>query len=224
MFLSSHQIGEVERVADIVAILRKGKLLLVERLDELKAQIRELTFTMTNGAVAAAGPCRARSCSGGIGPGSGRSWCGRRAEDSPGALRANPGVQNVEARVPSLEEIFVAYMQQAGARGRAARQRGWKPLRGGADAMNAILFWRIVWKEYRMQRAFWLSMVGITLRSSCSWCGGTTGSDSWTPIGLECCLPRVLGLATFYALGLRGDALRRRTRERRPTISSGPCR
>ncbi len=30
VFLSSHQIAEVERVADIVAILRKGKLILVE--------------------------------------------------------------------------------------------------------------------------------------------------------------------------------------------------
>ena len=41
VFLSSHQIAEVERVADIVAILRKGKLLLVEPLDELKAQVRK---------------------------------------------------------------------------------------------------------------------------------------------------------------------------------------
>ena len=46
VFLSSHQIAEVERVADVVAILRKGKLILVERLDELKSQIRKLTVTM----------------------------------------------------------------------------------------------------------------------------------------------------------------------------------
>ncbi len=51
VFLSSHQIGEVERVADIVAILRKGELVLVERLDDLKRQIRELTVTMTDGQV-----------------------------------------------------------------------------------------------------------------------------------------------------------------------------
>ena len=49
VFLSSHQIGEVERVADIVAILRHGKLVLVERLDDLKANIRRLTVTMKNG-------------------------------------------------------------------------------------------------------------------------------------------------------------------------------
>ena len=52
VFLSSHQIVEVERVADIVAILRQGKLLLVERLDELKAQVRRLTVTLKDGAAA----------------------------------------------------------------------------------------------------------------------------------------------------------------------------
>ena len=50
VFLSSHQIAEVERVADIVAILHQGRLMLVERLDDLKAQVRELTFTMSDGA------------------------------------------------------------------------------------------------------------------------------------------------------------------------------
>ena len=49
VFLSSHQIGEVERVADIVAILRQGKLVLVEPLDRLKAQVRRLTVTMKDG-------------------------------------------------------------------------------------------------------------------------------------------------------------------------------
>jgi ABC-type multidrug transport system ATPase subunit len=48
VFLSSHQIGEVERVADIIAILREGKLLLVERLDTLKDQIPELTITLAD--------------------------------------------------------------------------------------------------------------------------------------------------------------------------------
>ena len=52
VFLSSHQIVEVERVADIVAILRKGKLLLVEPLDQLKAQVRRLTVTLKDGATA----------------------------------------------------------------------------------------------------------------------------------------------------------------------------
>jgi hypothetical protein len=27
--------------------------------------------------------------------------------------------------------------------------------------MNATIFWRIVWKEYRAQRAFWIAMVAF---------------------------------------------------------------
>ena len=45
VLLSSHQIDEVERVADVVVILRQGKLALVERLDALKQNVRELTIT-----------------------------------------------------------------------------------------------------------------------------------------------------------------------------------
>ena len=29
--------------------------------------------------------------------------------------------------------------------------------------MNATIFWRIFWKEYRAQRAFWISMAVLTL-------------------------------------------------------------
>src|SRR5262245_58484065 len=49
VFLSSHQIAEVERVADIVAILREGEVVLVERLEDLKCQLRELTITLRDG-------------------------------------------------------------------------------------------------------------------------------------------------------------------------------
>ncbi len=48
VLLSSHQIGEVERVADLVAILRAGKLILMEPLETLKDQIRELSFTLAD--------------------------------------------------------------------------------------------------------------------------------------------------------------------------------
>jgi ABC-2 type transport system ATP-binding protein len=47
--LSSHQLGEVERVADAVAVLKQGKLVLYEMLDVLKSRIRELTVTFVNG-------------------------------------------------------------------------------------------------------------------------------------------------------------------------------
>jgi ABC-2 type transport system ATP-binding protein len=43
VFLSSHTLGEVERVADRVAILRQGHLVVVERVDDLKRKaIRRL--------------------------------------------------------------------------------------------------------------------------------------------------------------------------------------
>ncbi len=116
VFLSSHQIAEVERVADIVAILHQGRLMLVEPLDEIKAHVRELTFTMTNGA--AAPPDlpgevlfrRQRA----------RQWqvlVRLASGDDAAALRASGGMENVEVRTPSLEEIFVAYIQH----GREAR-------------------------------------------------------------------------------------------------------
>jgi ABC-2 type transport system ATP-binding protein len=111
VFLSSHQIGEVERVADIVAILRSGRLLLVDRLDDLKDQIRELSITLADGAAppATAGQIlRARHHR--------HQWqfmvrgAGQAAID---ALRSHPGVEELGVRTPSLEEIFVAYLASA---------------------------------------------------------------------------------------------------------------
>ena len=46
VFLSSHQIHEVERVADVVAIMRSGQIVAVERLEKLKADTQELTVTL----------------------------------------------------------------------------------------------------------------------------------------------------------------------------------
>ena len=75
VLLASHQIAEVERVADVVAILRDGKLALVERLDELKTHVCELTITLRDGS-ANCRRCRERCCIGSSRGGSGGSWCG----------------------------------------------------------------------------------------------------------------------------------------------------
>src|SRR6478672_5749481 len=111
VLLSSHQIGEVERVADIIAIMHSGRLLVVERLDQLKQSARQLTVTV-NDAAAPLTPIagelihqRRR----------GRQWDvlvrGLDTTDLE-RLRFADGVVAVEARTPSLEEIFVAYMTQ----------------------------------------------------------------------------------------------------------------
>ncbi|HET6879064.1 MAG TPA: ABC transporter ATP-binding protein [Pirellulales bacterium] len=110
VLLSSHQIGEVERVADYVAILSQGKLLLVERLDTLKQQVRELTVTLADDAAAPPNVCgellRRRHRA--------RQWqllVRYLADEHVEALRAHEAVSSVEVRVPSLEEIFVCYLQ-----------------------------------------------------------------------------------------------------------------
>jgi ABC-2 type transport system ATP-binding protein len=110
VLLSSHQIGEVERVADTVAILRAGKLLLVEKLETLKDQIRELNITLAENTTSL--------------PSIGGQILSQRrhrhqwqllvrgaGEAEIGALSQQPGVQELRVRTPSLEEIFVAYLQ-----------------------------------------------------------------------------------------------------------------
>jgi len=95
----------------VVAILRHGKLLLVERLDQLKGEIHELTVTLAEGV---AQPPEV--------PGEILRQCRRRAAVAtaratranrppwPRCRRTNP-VKEVAIRTPNLEEIFAAYMQ-----------------------------------------------------------------------------------------------------------------
>lgn len=110
VLLSSHQISEVERVADIVAIVRRGRVLLVEPLEDLKRSMQELTITVADGLV---GPpsipgevLRERRRA--------RQWqlVVRGLEEADfERLRLDESIVAVERRTPALEEIFVAYMQ-----------------------------------------------------------------------------------------------------------------
>lgn len=110
VFLSSHQIDEVERVSDVVAILRQGQLVLVEPLDQLKERIRQVIVTLRDGVPPPETPGgeilsdRRR----------GRQWK-LLVRDMPAAqlqtLRGHAAVGELEVRRPSLEEVFVAYMQ-----------------------------------------------------------------------------------------------------------------
>ena len=111
VFLSSHQINEVERVTDIVAILREGRLVLVERLDELKAQVRQLTISLADGA------CEPPELPGEILSRRRhmRQWqilVRGAPESSLAALHRHASVHAVEIHAPNLEEIFVAYIER----------------------------------------------------------------------------------------------------------------
>lgn len=110
--LSSHLIGEVERVADIVAIMREGRVLLVEHLDSLKRTTREITITMD------AATATLPSLPGEVVSSKRRTrqWqlLVRGIEDDVqlDQLSLVDSVVAMETRTPSLEEIFVAYMQK----------------------------------------------------------------------------------------------------------------
>jgi ABC-2 type transport system ATP-binding protein len=109
VLLSSHQIGEVERVADVVAIIHAGRVLLVERLDDVKRTTRQITITMENP------HSELPTLEGQVIHDRHR---GRQYEiitrgldeTALDQLRFAPGVVAVESRTPSLEEIFVAHM------------------------------------------------------------------------------------------------------------------
>jgi ABC-2 type transport system ATP-binding protein len=111
VFLSSHQIGEVEKVADYVAVLSQSNLLMVERLDELKQQVREVTLTLAAGATPpeVTGEIISRRQHA-------RQWkllVRNLPEKEPALLKQHPAVQAVELHAPSLEEIFVAYIERS---------------------------------------------------------------------------------------------------------------
>ena len=109
VLLSSHQIGEVERVADYVAIVHAGRVLLVDRLEDLKRTTRQVTITVEDNRREVqplpGRPIHTRH--------RGRQFeiILRDVDDTALAqLQFAPGIVAVESRTPSLEEIFVAHM------------------------------------------------------------------------------------------------------------------
>jgi len=109
VLLSSHQIGEVERVADVVAILHAGRLLVVERLDHLKQTTRQLTITVAEH-TAPLPPMHGKTIHTRR---RGRQWevlVRGLDETALERLRFAESIVAIESRTPSLEEIFVGYM------------------------------------------------------------------------------------------------------------------
>ena len=107
VLLSSHQISEVERVADWVAILHAGRVRVVAPLAELKQTVCELVVTLTDPLVEVATPA---------GDVLHQSRSGRQlqmivrgtTDRAIAELQAANGVLDVRRRVPTLEEIFIA--------------------------------------------------------------------------------------------------------------------
>lgn len=109
VFLSSHQIAEVERVADTVAIMKKSNLLIVEPLDALKADCHRILASMKDENAEFSAPVgeliEQRS--------HGREIrvIGRKLDPAATEiLSGDPNITRFEIQTPSLEEIFMAYM------------------------------------------------------------------------------------------------------------------
>jgi ABC-2 type transport system ATP-binding protein len=115
VLLSSHQINEVERVADWIAILHQGELKLVQPLDVLKRSTSIVTATMDDPAATVAVP-----------PGnvltetrSGRQlrWVVRDLpEDWQSIYGAESGVTDLSAQQATLEETFVSVCDERATR------------------------------------------------------------------------------------------------------------
>ena len=110
VFLSSHQIPEVERVADYVAIVNEGKIRVCDRLEVLKQEIEQWVITLANPNVSL--PVFDACLVSSQGEGKKRQQVTVRKPDPNllWQLRDTDGVKEVEVNTPSLEDIFVAYL------------------------------------------------------------------------------------------------------------------
>jgi ABC-2 type transport system ATP-binding protein len=109
VLLSSHQISEVERVADYIAIIHQGKVRLTALLSDLRDQVFEVT-------VGVADPLAAMPEIGGTAEILSEQRMGRQLRwvvrgfdpTQERAISEWPGVQSVRSRPATLEELFVA--------------------------------------------------------------------------------------------------------------------
>ena len=109
VFLSSHQIAEVERVADEIAVLHAGKFRIVDSLSELRDSVHKITISLSDPLITLPqieGPTELLS----------EETEGRQRRfvvrgDAQQVLKlweGRTGVQQIQARPATLDELFVA--------------------------------------------------------------------------------------------------------------------
>jgi len=109
VLLSSHQISEIERVADRMAIIHDGKVRIDGALAEMRNEVVEITFSVTDPLAVLPvldGPVEVLSEQK-----SGRQvrWIARDNDSTIEKTISDwPGVHSVRSRPASLEELFVA--------------------------------------------------------------------------------------------------------------------
>ena len=112
VFLSSHQIAEVERVADTIAIMKKSKMLLIEPLESLKSRTRSVTITFDGDIPIWSGePLMQQIVAQQVDGRELRMLGHDIRDDVDRLLKEHPHIARYEIRTPTLEEIFVSYMK-----------------------------------------------------------------------------------------------------------------
>ena len=116
VFLSSHELDEVERVCDRVGIVRGGRLIAIERIDDLLGKARRrISADLADPDVAIVAQLRALPGVGDV------ELAGRRLSltvggDVDAVLKAlaSHHVTDIEAAHPNLEKVFLAYYREGG--------------------------------------------------------------------------------------------------------------
>jgi ABC-2 type transport system ATP-binding protein len=111
VLFSSHLLGEVDRVADRVAMIQNGKVLFCENLDELKESHLELTLVFNQHRPV---PPRFEGAIGSEGQGKEWSVVFKGTPDQAAAAASGLDATVAEQRWASLDEIFVAYARPTG--------------------------------------------------------------------------------------------------------------
>jgi ABC-2 type transport system ATP-binding protein len=111
VLLSSHQVAEVERVADMVVILQGGKLVCIEALDDLKRTTREVVVTLADASTpppAIPGDVLAH-----VQFGHEHVWMVRNLDEAQLAHNCRHAeTAPYQVRSPSLEDILLALLRE----------------------------------------------------------------------------------------------------------------
>jgi ABC-2 type transport system ATP-binding protein len=114
VLLSSHQLGEVERVASHVALLHHGECLLAEPLDTLRARTFTVSLTFHGHNHPAAPPAEfpVELIDADDAPRQAVWLVHARDRAACEQLRTLSGVESLRIESPSLEDIYIAYMRR----------------------------------------------------------------------------------------------------------------